>query len=187
MAYASSESPPRPRHSNSSLDTEFVPLCVCWPHWTVTEVLKEVRAAPGGGGAGSYMVVQTVKNQPAMQETKVWSLGQEDPLEKEMATHSSVLAWRIPWTEELGCLQSMGLHRVRHDWLTKKTTHTHTGDAPRKNKEVTGMVRFWIMDITVPLFFLSVTGESWGNNWTQNTISWRIAVGFLWVSINSFN
>ena len=118
MACASSESPPRPRHSNSSLDTEFVPLCVYWPHWTVTEVLKEVRAAPGGGGAGSYMVVQTVKNQPAMQETKVWSLGQEDPLEKEMATHASILIWEIPWIEEPGELQSMGLHRVRHDWTT---------------------------------------------------------------------
>ena len=52
---------------------------------------------------------------PAMQETRVQSLGQEDPLEKEMATHSSTLAWKIPWTEEPGMLQSMGLQRVRHD------------------------------------------------------------------------
>ena len=50
-----------------------------------------------------------------MQETWVQSLGQKDPLEKEMATHSSMLAWRIPWTEEPGGLQSMGSHRVRHD------------------------------------------------------------------------
>ena len=50
-----------------------------------------------------------VKNPPAMQETRVWSLGREDPLEKEMATHSSTLVWRIPWTEEPGGLQSMGL------------------------------------------------------------------------------
>ena len=55
------------------------------------------------------------KNLPAMQETQVRSLGQEDPLEKEMATHSSILAWRIPWTEEAGGLQSMGSQRVRHD------------------------------------------------------------------------
>ena len=48
----------------------------------------------------------------------VWSLGQEDPLEKEMATHSSILAWRIPWMEEPGALQSTGLQRVRHDWAT---------------------------------------------------------------------
>ena len=53
-----------------------------------------------------------------MQETWVRSLGQEDPLEKEMATHSSILAWRIPWTEELGWLQSMGSQRVGHVWAT---------------------------------------------------------------------
>ena len=60
-------------------------------------------------------VAQTVKNLPAMQETWVWSLGQEEPLEKEMATHNSILAWKIPWTEELGRLQSTGLQRVGHD------------------------------------------------------------------------
>ena len=56
-----------------------------------------------------------VKNLPAMQEALVHSLGQEDPLEKEMATHSSFLAWRIPWTEEPGRLQFMGSQRVRDD------------------------------------------------------------------------
>ena len=60
-------------------------------------------------------MARTVKNLPAMQEMQVQSLGQEDPLEKGMATHSSVLAWRIPWTEEPGELQSMGLQRARHD------------------------------------------------------------------------
>ena len=55
-----------------------------------------------------------VKNLPAMQETRVQSLGQEDPLEKGMATHSSILAWRIPWTGDPGGLQSLGC-RVRHD------------------------------------------------------------------------
>ena len=53
-----------------------------------------------------------------MQETQVWSLGQKDPLEKEMATHSSVLAWRIPWTEEPGRQQSVGLQRAGHNWGT---------------------------------------------------------------------
>ena len=57
------------------------------------------------------------KNLPAVQETWVWSLGWEDPLEKEMATHSSILVWKISWTEELGGLQSMGSQRVRHDWV----------------------------------------------------------------------
>ena len=56
-----------------------------------------------------------VKNPPAMQETWVGFLGLEDPLEEGMATHSGILAWRIPWTEEPGRLQSMGLHKVRHD------------------------------------------------------------------------
>ena len=61
------------------------------------------------------LVAQSIKNLPAMQETQVQSLGWEDPLEKGMATHSSILAWRIPWTEEPGELQSMGLQRVGHD------------------------------------------------------------------------
>ena len=56
-----------------------------------------------------------VMNLPAMQKTQVQSLGQKDPLEKGMATHSSILAWRIPWIEEPGGLQSMGLQRVGHD------------------------------------------------------------------------
>ena len=60
-------------------------------------------------------MVQTVKNLPAMQETWVRSLGQKDPLEKEMATHCSILAWIIPWTEKSGGLQSLGLQRVRHN------------------------------------------------------------------------
>ena len=58
---------------------------------------------------GASLVTKLVKNLPAMEETGVQSLGQEDPLEKEMATHSSLLAWKIPWTEEPGGLQSMGL------------------------------------------------------------------------------
>ena len=56
-----------------------------------------------------------VKNLPAVQETRVQSLGRKDPLEKDMATHSSILAWRIPWTEELAGFKSMGLQRVGRD------------------------------------------------------------------------
>ena len=62
------------------------------------------------------------KNLPAMREIQVRSLGQEDTLEKEMAMPSSILAWRIPWTEEPDGLQSMGSQRVGHDWATKHTT-----------------------------------------------------------------
>ena len=61
---------------------------------------------------GASLVAQTVKNLSAMQEIWVRSLGQEDPLEEEIATHSSILAWRIPWTEEPGGLPSMGWQRV---------------------------------------------------------------------------
>ena len=68
-----------------------------------------IRASP---------VAQMVKHLPATWETQVQSLGQEDPLKKEMATHSSILAWKIPWTEEPGMLQSMGSQRVGHNWVT---------------------------------------------------------------------
>ena len=66
-------------------------------------------------GIRASLVAQTVKNPPAMQKTWVRPLSWEDPLEKGTATHSSILAWRIPWTEEPGRLQSMGSQRVRHD------------------------------------------------------------------------
>ena len=80
---------------------------------------------PPGEGIGylvqyswASLVAQSVKNPPAMWETWVWSLGWEDPLEKGMATQSSILAWRTPWAEEPGRLQSMGSQRVGHDWAT---------------------------------------------------------------------
>ena len=63
----------------------------------------------------AFLVAQIIKLLPAMQETRVRSLGQEDLLEKEMATHSSILAWGIPWTEEPGGLHSMGWQRIEHD------------------------------------------------------------------------
>ena len=65
-----------------------------------------------------------VKNPPAKQETWVSSLDGEDPLEQEMATHSSILAWEIPWTEEPDRLQSMGLQKVRHDSATHTVVHS---------------------------------------------------------------
>ena len=70
------------------------------------------------GYTRASLVTQMVKNPSAIQETQVWSVGQEDPLLKGKATHSSILAWRIPWIEEPGGLQSAGLQRVRHDWVT---------------------------------------------------------------------
>ena len=70
---------------------------------------------------GASLMAQRLKRLPPMRETWVRSLGQEDPLEKEMATHSSILAWRIWWTEEPGGLQSTGSQRVGHDWVTLLT------------------------------------------------------------------
>ena len=66
---------------------------------------------------------QMLKNLPAMQELQVQSLGWEDPQEKGMATHSSILTWRTPWTEEPGGLQSIGLQRVEHDWVSNTSLH----------------------------------------------------------------
>ena len=70
------------------------------------------------------LVAQRLKRLPPMQETQVRSLGWEDPLEKEMVTHSSIFAWRIPWTEKPGMLQSTGSQRVRRDWATSLTHST---------------------------------------------------------------
>ena len=75
----------------------------------------------GAGATWASLVAQMVKNMPAMRETCVQFLGQKDPLEEGMATHSIILAWRIPWTEESGRLWSMGSQRVGHDWVVNKT------------------------------------------------------------------
>ena len=69
-----------------------------------------------------FLVAQTVKNLSAMQETLIWSVGWEDPLEKGMASHSSIPAWRIPRTQEPGRLSSMRSQRIKHDWVPN--THT---------------------------------------------------------------
>ena len=69
------------------------------------------------GGRGASLAAQTVQNLPATQETWIQSLDREHPVEKGMATHSSILAWRIPWTKKSGGLQFMGSQRVRHNWM----------------------------------------------------------------------
>ena len=94
--------------------------------WDVFDKENSERRANGQGelliSRKVYWIpwmAQTVKNLPAMQETWIGSLGQEDTLRKGMATHSSIFAWRIPWTEEPDGLQSMGSQRVGHSWVTK--------------------------------------------------------------------
>ena len=92
---------------------------------------------------------------PTMRETRVWSLGWEDPLKKEMATHSSTLAWKIPWTEERGRLQSMGSQRVRHHWATSLGLGLGVN-----------LLIFWNLLVTTA--YLTLTNTEW------NTVSWSI-------------
>ena len=97
---------------NSNDDLILFSLAQLSSVWLVASLLQQ----------GASLVVQMVKNLPAMQESWVQSLGWEDPLEKGMATHSSILAWRISWTAGPGGLQSMGLQTVGHDWMTNTFT-----------------------------------------------------------------
>ena len=84
--------------------------------------IPRMGRSPAGGICYplQYSWAQSIENPPAMQEIQVQSLGREDPLEEGMATHSNIPAWEIPWTEEPGGLQSMGLQTVRHDLATKQ-------------------------------------------------------------------
>ena len=75
----------------------------------------KIKAPASQSFRETFLVAQMVKHLPTVREIQVQSLGQEDPLEKEMAIHSSALAWKIPWTEKPGRLQSMGSQRVGHD------------------------------------------------------------------------
>jgi len=96
----------------------------------------------------SSLVAQKVKRLPTMWETRIQSLGREDLLEKEMATHSSTLAWKIPWTEEPSGLQSMGSQRVRHDWATSLYFYKNVGTKSPKS--------YWFLffqDILLPILF----------------------------------
>ena len=93
----------------------IMPLTATWMQLKII-ILSEVRKKDKDKYYMiSLMVAQRLKRLPSMRETWVRSLGREDPLEKEMATHSSILAWRISWTEEPGRLQSTGSQRVGHD------------------------------------------------------------------------
>ena len=97
-----------------------------------TRLLRPWDSPGKNTGEGCHtLMAQRLKRLPTMQETWVRSLGGEDPLEKEMATHSSILAWRIPWTEEPGRLQSTGSQRVRHDWETSPSPSYWTGKCER--------------------------------------------------------
>ena len=89
-------------------------IILFWESWVLTSSLFIPSLAP--------LMVQMIKNLPAIQGTWVWSSGQEDPPEKGKVAYYSILAWRIPWIEEPGGLQSMGSQRVRHDWAANTST-----------------------------------------------------------------
>ena len=100
--------------------TGFSPLCLCPCASHHLEYERNMA-----GPCMCFLVVQTVKTLPVMWETQVRSLDQKDPLEKGMATHSSILSWRILWLEEPGGLQSMGSQRVRQNWGINNFTLKH--------------------------------------------------------------
>ena len=124
----------KPRIWKITLEVKFQLFFFMWPeifqklvNWIIRLLMARYRFwrthlshCPFNNNEGLEfsLVVQVVKNHPAVQGTWVLSLGQEDPLEKELATHSSILSWRISWIEESCELQPMGLQRVRHDWAT---------------------------------------------------------------------
>ena len=141
-----------------------------------------------------------VKNLPTMQETRVWSLGQQDPLEKGMATHSSILAWRIWWTEEPGRLQSIGLQRAGHDWETNTFTFqikflksiTFLMAQTVKNLPAMHEIWVWFLGQEDPLEKQIATQSSilaWRISWTQEPCRPRSMgsqrVGHDWVN-NTF-
>ena len=116
---------------------------------------------------GASVVSQMVKNMPAVRETWVWSLGWEDPLEKGVATHSSILACEIPWIEEPGKLQSVGSQRVEHNWATNKHTHTHKHSVLSMFK--VGKPMLWYRFISLNAFSAY---EGFIKRWCHHKLRW---------------
>ena len=105
---------------------------------------------------GLLREAQTVKNLPALRAIQVWTLDWEDLLEKGLASHSRIPAWRISWTEEPGGLQSVGSQRVRHDWATN--THMRRSEDDHRGT-VISQRRTWV----------GIQAKGWGGGWTRNT------------------
>ena len=119
------------------------------------------------------LVAQSVKKLPAVQDTWVRSLGWGDPLEKKMATHSRILAWRIPRTEEPGRLQSTGWQRVGQDWVTNYThthTHTHTHRSERFGEN----------------FLVDVYWAEIGSEETERRVKIQKLFGKKWLELSAF-
>ena len=128
------------------------------------------------------LVAQMVKNLPAMQKTWVWSLGQEDTLEKGMATHSSILAWRIPWTEGPGRLQSIRSHQVGHDWsnLARTQARLWLFASPPHRRKLSSLASYNILEQAHQMSLSICCAKRWwdyklfthGSSAVQNTIPW---------------
>ena len=128
---------------------------------------------------GTSLVAHMVKSLPAMQETWVWSLGLGNPLEKGMATHCSILAWRIPWREESGGLQPMGLQRIRHDWAT----NTSTINIPLSGGTTVYLSIHLMKDVLVAFKFW----QSWISCYKHLCAGFCMDISFqlFWININS--
>ena len=121
-------------------------------------------------------VTHPVRNLSAMQETLVWSLGQEDPQEKGMAIHSSIVAWRIPGTEEPDRLQSMGLQRVAHDWAQEHINMSTVQEMARLNKSIVDRKISWATDKGEGGSGVTPTGcgvSLWGD---ENVLGWIMVI-----------
>ena len=145
--------------------TVFPPCCLTWDQ-TMVEVMKIMVT----------LVAQMVKRLSTMRETWVWALGWEDPLEKEMAIHSSTLAWKIPRTEEPGGLQSMGSQRAGHNWVTslhfsKDPVHTVLQSVP--------------LTLQQPLLTHASARDSWTLTSKSGSVSCGVTAPFSWVLVHT--
>ena len=147
-------------------------LCECMCTCVYTHTHPHTHMIEGRVRA---LVAQRLKHLPPMQEARVWSLGWEDPLEKEIVTHSSILAWRIPWTEEPGRLQSTGSQRVGHNWAT--SPHF-------KSSGETRCLNAWVWVISAPTLW-AVCYLQWNVlslhywNWITVLKTWSLGCCFL--------
>ena len=129
------------------------------------------------------LLAQMVKRLPTNWETRVWSLGQEDPLEKEMGTHSSTLAWKIPWTEECGRLQSLESQRVGYNWMTSLCLFSFTPDTSNVHSKLSGNPEVaWLLAGGAQYYFLPAWTLSLGpgqcnrtHDFTSHSVSCLLA------------
>ena len=127
------------------------------------------------------LVAQRIKCLPAMRETRVQSLGWEDPLEKELATHSSILAQRIPWTEEPGGLQSLGLQRVGHDWATSHILWNAIKNLLHRNLKIIKLKIELLFYPAVQLLGIYLESTTiWKDAWTPVFIAALFAIVKTW-------